>query len=82
MNEVMQAGAEPAAGSFQRAFQDRLDQIEARGKKAGLTLTHICRSAGIARATPDRWRKSSPLSVQLIDKMESVVAEAERARAS
>lgn len=67
----------PATVSFQKMFQDRLDNIEERGRARGLTLTHICRYAGVARATPDRWRKNTPLSVELIDKMEAVVAEAE-----
>lgn len=65
-------------GEFEQQFQARLNEIEARGKAVGLTLTHICRQSGVARATPDRWRKDTPLSVKLIDKMEAVVIEAEQ----
>lgn len=65
-------------GPFQTEFLSRLDAIESRGKAVGLTLTHICREAGTARATPDRWRKRPPLSVVLIDKLEAVVAQAEQ----
>jgi hypothetical protein len=32
----------------------------------------------VARATPDRWRVATPLSVTLIDKMAGVVAAAEK----
>lgn len=67
-----------AEGSFEKLFQDRLDTIVERGRAVGLTLTHICREAGTARATPDRWRAKSPLTITLVDKMEKVVADAER----
>lgn len=72
----------PSGHSFQQEFRARLDSIEARAKAVGLTITHVCRMSGIARATPDRWRQEAPLSVRLVDKMEAVVAEAEQARAA
>lgn len=68
-------------GSFGEAFYNRLDALEARGKACGLTLTHICRDSGVARATPDRWRANLPKTVQLIDQMEAVVAKAEKSQA-
>jgi enamine deaminase RidA (YjgF/YER057c/UK114 family) len=69
---------EVQAGEFEKQFQNRLDNIEARGKAVGLTLTHICRDSGIARATPDRWRKDTPLSIKLMDQMEAIVIIAEQ----
>ena len=78
MSTKVRAGA--PAETFERQFQSRLDKIQERGKAAGLTLTDICRLAGIARATPDRWRKQTPLSVTLVDKMESVVESAEKTK--
>lgn len=68
----------PKPGTFEEAFATRLDDIERRGKAVGLTMTHICREAGTARATPDRWRAEAPLTVKIIDKMEEVVAAAEK----
>lgn len=68
----------PKPGTFEATFADRLDEIERRGRAVGLTMTHICREAGTARATPDRWRNQAPLSVKLMDKMEAVVAAAEK----
>lgn len=70
--------SKPAAGSFEAEFNRRLDDVVKRGKAVGLTLTHICRKADVARATPDRWRQKAPLSVTLVDKMEAVVAAAEK----
>lgn len=63
--------------SFAEVFLRRISNIEARANKAGITITHVCRDSGIARATPDRWRKKVPNTIALIDKMEAVVAEAE-----
>lgn len=72
----------PPRDSFTKEFYARLDNIEARAKACGLTITHICRESGVARATPDRWRAKPPLTVELIDRMESVVAKAEQAKAA
>lgn len=63
--------------TFEQVFHEWLDDIEKRGQKVGLTITHICRDSGVSRATPDRWRVATPLSVTLIDKMQEVVAKAE-----
>lgn len=68
----------PAPGSFEAEFQSRLSKIYERGKNAGLSVSAICEGAGVARATPDRWRAKTPLTVTLVDKMEAVVAEAEK----
>ncbi|MGE4340238.1 MAG: hypothetical protein AB7E55_30440 [Pigmentiphaga sp.] len=69
---------------FNEVFLERLDNIEKRAHacEPPLTLTHICRNAGIARATPDRWRKKPPKSIELLERMETVVADAEKAAPS
>lgn len=64
--------------SFYSAFLARLNNIEDRAQRVGITLTHICRDAGIARATPDRWRKNPPKSIKLMDDMERAVIAAEQ----
>lgn len=66
-----------ASKSFESIFHERLDEIESRAKKQGLTITHVCRESGVSRATPDRWRLATPLSVSLLDKMLQVVEKAE-----
>lgn len=66
--------------SFEQVFIQRLDSIIQRGEQVGMTLTHICRETGIARATPDRWRKEAPKTIALLDKMEAAVAAAEAGR--
>lgn len=68
--------------SFKAVFLQRLQDVEVRAKACGLTMTHLCRAKGIARATPDRWKKKPPKSIQLMDDLEAVVVEAEKARAN
>jgi hypothetical protein len=65
--------------TFYDDFLARLDSLESRARAAGITLTHMCRDAGIARATPDRWRKSAPKSIRAIDELEKAVVAAESA---
>lgn len=65
--------------TFEQEFRSRLDNILERGKAVGLSVTAICKNTGIARATPDRWRKDAPLSVKLVDRMEEEVVKAEQA---
>jgi len=63
--------------TFENEFNERLNAIISRGEAVGVTVTELCRRTGIARATPDRWRKDAPLSIKLIDKLEAEVLAAE-----
>ena len=71
-----------APGSFQEAFEQRLVGIKERAAKVGMTVTDVCTSAGVARATPERWKTQIPLTVKLIDRMEAAVAAQEIERAA
>lgn len=62
----------------QALFYEKLKNIEERAHKVGLTMTDICKQSGVARATPDRWRKELPKTIQCLQDMETVVAEAEK----
>lgn len=70
---------EDAPKTFVDEFQDRVRRIEEDGHALGLNFTHICLRAGISRATPDRWKRSTPKTIELIAKMESIVQK-ERAK--
>lgn len=59
--------------NFVQVFHGALDQLEADAKQQGLTLTSICRDTGVSRATPDRWRKEVPKTVELLGRMQEVV---------
>lgn len=75
----MEKAQAPASGTFEAEFRRRLDDIIKRGQAIGLSVTTLCKKTGVARATPDRWRKEAPLSIQLIDKLDAEVSAAERA---
>lgn len=72
----------PREGSAEAEFLSRLDNIEARAKAQGLKLQGVCAATGVARATPERWRRSVPHSVLLLDKLDNYVAELEAKKAA
>lgn len=59
---------------FDDEFKRRIASIEADAKTVGLNFTSICKEAGISRATPDRWKRETPKTVQIVAKMEAIVA--------
>lgn len=60
--------------TFTDDFRGRVSKIEAEARACGLNWTSICQEAGISRATPDRWKKSTPKTIELVDRMEQIVA--------
>ena len=68
--------------TYAKEFQARIDSIDARAKKAGTSITELCRRAKVARSTPDRWRKIVPMTVVIITKLEDELADIEAARHS
>ena len=68
----------PAPGSYADEFLKHLDTLEADIKATGLNMTEVCRRAGVARCTPDRWRSVIPKTVRIITDMEAVVAAAKQ----
>lgn len=61
------------AKNFVSDFHGAIDKLEADAKEVGLTLTSICRDTGVSRATPDRWRKKIPKTVELLGQMQDLV---------
>lgn len=61
--------------TFTEEFKHRLAAIEADGKLIGLNFTTICEGVNVSRATPDRWKKKIPCTVELVTKMEAFVAQ-------
>lgn len=70
--------------NFEQQFNAALDQLEKDATEVGLTLTSICRTTKVSRATPDRWRKETPKTVAILKAMQKVVSDkrAELARAA
>lgn len=68
--------------NFVDDFKTALDNLESDAKSVGLNLTSICRETGVSRATPDRWRKHIPKTIEIVAEMQRVVAEAKNKPAS
>ena len=64
--------------NFRDAFYKYLNDIEHRAHAVGLTMTDLCRESGVARATPDRWRKNLPKTIQNVCDLEAIVIKSER----
>lgn len=60
-------------------FKEAVSKLETDAKKVGLTITSICRETGVSRATPDRWKREAPTTVQLLARMQDVVERKKRA---
>lgn len=60
--------------SFEDVFRKRIEKIEADARTVGLNFTSICKEAGISRATPDRWKRSTPKTIEIVQRMENIVA--------
>lgn len=59
--------------NFEQEFFAALDKLEVDAKAVGLNLTAICKETGVSRATPSRWRREVPMTVQLLKQMQAVV---------
>lgn len=59
--------------TFTEDFKARIASIEAEAKAMGLNWTSICKEAGLSRATPDRWKKKTPKTVQVVTQMEEIL---------
>lgn len=66
-----------STNSYIKDFYDALDKLEDDAKAVGMTLTSICKVTKISRATPDRWRRETPTTVMLLNKMQQVVRDEE-----
>lgn len=60
--------------TFNDEFKKRIEKIESEAKAIGMNFTSICKEAGISRATPDRWKRSTPKTIQIVTEMEEIVA--------
>jgi transposase-like protein len=67
--------------TFGEVFLERLETIIDDANRAGINLTKVCARAGISRATPDRWRRKLPKTIEIIDTMEEVIVAHKKAEA-
>lgn len=60
--------------SIIKLFYAALDDVQTQAESRGMTMTSICRDLGIARATPDRWRKNPPNTIKLLEQMQRIAS--------
>lgn len=65
--------------TFDKIFTETLDSLETEAKDNGLNFTSICRETGISRATPDRWKRKPPKTVQLVVEMQRTIERRKKA---
>lgn len=60
--------------TFTEEFNSRFEGIKQRAAAVDMTITDVCREARVSRATPERWKKTIPLTIRILDRMNDVVA--------
>lgn len=66
--------------NIEQVFHESLDKLQEDAKAVGMNLTSVCKEAGVARATPDRWRQNTPKTIKVLAKMQDTVASKATAR--
>lgn len=64
---------QPRQRTYTDEFKDRIAKMDRDAQDAGTNLTEVCREAGVSRATPDRWRRHVPKTIQLVTLMEDII---------
>lgn len=59
--------------TLQEIFKARLEQLRADAASNDISLSCLCREAGMSRATPDRWKVEPPNTIQLFDSLEAAL---------
>lgn len=65
----------PNQPTFDEVFKKRIVQLERDARDVGLNLTSVCKLAGISRATPDRWKRKAPATIEIVTRMDAIIAE-------
>lgn len=54
-------------------MENPITTLKVKCAQAGTNLTEVCRRAGIARSTVDRWEDELPKSFQILNKLNEAV---------
>jgi hypothetical protein len=60
--------------SFSVVFNEALDAITSEALLLDVPMAELCSDAGISRATPSRWKRRPPRTVQTVVKLEAALA--------
>ena len=56
-------------------MENVLTSLKVKCVQADTNLTEVCRRAGIARSTVDRWERELPKSFQILDQLNKAIEE-------
>ncbi|MDP3328759.1 hypothetical protein [Parvibaculum sp.] len=59
--------------SFGIAFDDAIAALHADAKALGVSISQICEEAGVSRATPHRYLKVRPTTVDTVERLQAAV---------
>ena len=71
------ATAKPARRAIDAEFADRMRAISSRCRRLGISMSELCRRTDTARATPDRWMRRPPKSIETMAAFERELDKAE-----
>lgn len=57
---------------FEQVFKDAMAEIRHEAQLAEMSMADVCRDAGVARASPDRW-KVAPKTIKAVAKMQRAI---------
>lgn len=55
----------------EKETQSTYDKLCARAKKAGTSISELCRRANVDRSTPQRWKDNEPKTLQILNSLEA-----------
>jgi len=59
--------------NFGNAFDEAVAALHADAKALGVPMSQICEEAGVSRATPNRYLKLRPTTVDTVSRLQAVV---------
>jgi hypothetical protein len=59
--------------SFGASFDEAVAALHADAKALGIPMSQICTEAGVSRATPHRYLKVRPTTVDTVDRLQAAV---------
>lgn len=60
--------------NFGDAFIEAVDGIIRDAKEIGVPMSEICSDASVSRATPSRWKRNQPSTIETVVKLQGAVA--------
>lgn len=67
--------------NFNASFRDAIEKLHSDAAQHGIAMSEICEFAGVSRATPHRYLKKLPATIQTVSRMQTALARLKVAKA-